>query len=50
MKPLAITAPLRYGGESVNRNISTLNKECAFKQASASNPLQRQAAKRYEQP
>ena len=46
MKALAITAPLRYGGERANRNISAINKQCAFRQVSASNPPQRKAAKR----
>lgn len=41
-----VTAPLRYGGESGNMNSSTFNKQCAFRQVSASNPPQRKAANR----
>jgi hypothetical protein len=41
-----LTAPLRYGGESANMNSSAFNKQCAFRQVSASNPPQRKAANR----
>lgn len=41
-----LTAPLRYGGGSGNINSSAINKQCAFRQVSASNPPQRKAAKR----
>ena len=34
-------------GESENMNISAINKQCAFRQVSASNPPQRKAANRY---
>jgi len=37
-KALAITAPLRYGGESGNINSCAINKKCAGRQFSASNP------------
>ena len=43
------TAPLRYGGGSANSNSSAINKKCAFRQVSASNPPQRKAAKRCRQ-
>lgn len=43
-----ITAPLRYGGGSANINSIAINKLCAFRQVSASNPPQRKAAKRYQ--
>ena len=46
-KALAITAPLRYGGGSGIINSSAINKQCAFRQVSASNPPQRKAANRY---
>ena len=45
-KQRGITAPLRYGGGSANMNSSAINKQCAFRQVSASNPPQRKAAKR----
>ena len=45
----AHTAPLRYGGGSANMNISAINKQCALRQVSASNPPQRKAANRYRQ-
>ncbi len=41
-----ITAPLRYGGESAYMNSNAINKQCAFRQVSASNPPQRKAANR----
>ena len=41
-----LTAPLRYDEGSTNMNISAINKQCAFRQVSASNPPQRKAAKR----
>lgn len=47
---LVLTAPLRYGGGSANINSCAINKQCAFRQVSASNPPQRKAAKRYRQP
>jgi len=47
IKPEPLTAPLRYGGGSANMNSSAINKQCAFRQVSASNPPQRKAAKRY---
>jgi hypothetical protein len=43
-----LTAPLRYGGGSGNINSCALNKHCAGRQFSASNPPQRKAAKRYQ--
>ena len=46
MKKLQLTAPLLYGGGSANRNSSAINKQCALRQVSASNPPQRKAAKR----
>ena len=46
-KALVVTAPLRYGGGSANIKSSAINKQCAFRQVSASNPPQRKAAKRY---
>ena len=49
-KPLAITAPLRYGGGSANINSCAINKQGVFRQISASNPPQRKAANRYAQP
>jgi hypothetical protein len=48
-KALAITAPLRYGGGSANMNSCAINKQCAFRQVSASNPPQRKAANRQRQ-
>lgn len=45
-KALAITAPLRYGGESGNLNGCAFNKQSAFRQVSGSNPPQRKAANR----
>jgi hypothetical protein len=45
-KALAITAPLRYGGENANRNSSAFNKHCAFRLVIESNPPQRKAANR----
>jgi hypothetical protein len=46
---LGITAPLRYGGGSANINSCAINKQCASRQVSASNPPQRKAANRYGQ-
>ena len=45
-----VTAPLRYGGGSANIKSSAINKQCAFRQVSASNPPQRKAAKLSSQP
>ena len=45
-----LTAPLRYGGGSANINSSAINKRCAFRQVSTSNPPQRKAANRYVYP
>lgn len=42
-----LTAPLRYGGGIANINSSAINKQCAFRQVSATNPPQRKAANRY---
>ena len=42
-----ITAVLRNGGRSANMNSSAINRQCAFRQVSASNPPQRKAANRY---
>jgi hypothetical protein len=44
-----VTAPLRYGGQSANMNISAINKHCSLRQVTASNPPQRKAANRYHQ-
>jgi hypothetical protein len=44
-----ITAPLHYGGGSRNINSCAINKQCAFRQVSASNPPQRKSANRYRQ-
>lgn len=41
-----LTAPLRYGGGIANINSSAINKQCAFRQVSATNPPQRKAANR----
>lgn len=48
-KAQLVTAPLRYGGGSANTNSSAINKHCAFRQVSASNPPQRKAANRQGQ-
>lgn len=49
LKKLVLTAPLRYGEVSANMNSSAINKQCAYRQVSASNPPQRKAANRYQQ-
>lgn len=41
-----VTAPLRYGGGSANINSCAINKQCAYRQVSESNPPQRKAANR----
>jgi len=46
MKGQQVTAPLHYGGGSANINSCAINKQCAFRQVSASNPPQRKAANR----
>ena len=48
-KALAITSPLRYGGGSGNINSGAINKQCEFRQVSASNLPQRKAANRSNQ-
>ena len=47
IKGQPITAPLRYGEGSAKINSSAINKQCAFRHVSASNPPQRKAANRY---
>lgn len=49
VKALGITAPLRLWRGSANINSCAFNKQCAFRQVSASNPPQRKAANRYAQ-
>jgi len=45
-----LTAPLRYGEGSANINSCAINKQCAYRQGIVSNPPQRKAANRYQQP
>ena len=49
LNKLGITAALRYGGVSANINSCANNKQCSFRQVSASNPPQRKAANRWNQ-